>query len=262
VKQFLLPPGAAAAGRVRLSGDDAHYLARVLRLREGDSVAAMDPDGTRCVLHLLAVGPSWCEAAVAAVGAGADSPLGAGGPGAVAEEAAEIVLLQCLPKGPKMDSIVRQATEAGVARIVPLLSEHTLVRPGDEGHRLARWERIAREALQQSGNPRMPVIEEPRPLAAVRGGGWGTGIFFHEVPAGGASLHEVLAGCASGRVSVLVGPEGGLSPAEVALLRAEGFSPAWLGATVLRVDTAAVAAVAVVKQVLRERNEWRLSGGR
>ncbi len=259
MRQFLLPPGAAAAGRVRLEGDDAHYLTRVLRLREGDSVAAMDPSGARCVLHILSAGPSWCEAAVAAVGTDPDAPAAAGRAEAGADTAAEIVLLQCLPKGPKMDSIVRQATEAGVARIVPLLSEHTLVRPGDEGSRLARWERIAREALQQSGNPRLPVIEEPRPLTAIRGGSWGTGIFFHEAPAGGASLHQALAGCAGGRVSLLVGPEGGLSPSEVGFLRTEGFSPAWLGATVLRVDTAAVAAVAIVRQLLRERNEWRLS---
>jgi 16S rRNA (uracil1498-N3)-methyltransferase len=259
VRQFLLPPGAAAAGRVRLEGNDAHYLTRVLRLREGDSLAAVDPSGTRCVLHILAAGPSWCEAAVAAVGADPDPAAGPVGAGAGTGTAAEIVLLQCLPKGPRMDCIVRQATEAGVARIVPLLSEHTLVRPGGEGSRLARWERIAREALQQSGNPRLPVIEEPRALEAIRGGRWGTGIFFHEVPAGGASLHQVLAGCAGGRVSVLVGPEGGLSPAEVDFLRTQGFSPAWLGATVLRVDTAAVAAVAVVRHLLRERSEWRLS---
>ena len=251
MKQLLLPPGAADSGRIRLEGDDAHYLTRVLRLREGDSVAAVEPGGARAMLHILRVGPSWCEAAVARTAAVAPT----GGAPAVAE----IALLQCLPKGPKMDSIVRQATEAGVARIVPLLSEHTLLRPGEEGHRIARWQRIAREAMQQSGNPRLPLIEEPRPLTAIRDGDWGTGIFFHEVPVCGEGLHALLAGCA-GAVSVLVGPEGGLSPSEVSFLREAGFHPAWLGATVLRVDTAAIAAVAIVRQILGERNQWRLTG--
>ncbi len=248
VKQFLLPPGSAAAGRVRLEGDGAHYLVRVRRLREGDSVLAVDPAAGRCVLHVLATGPSWCEAAVAAMG---DEPSGPPLP--------EIALLQCLPKGPKMDSIVRQATEAGVALVVPLLSERTLLRPGEEGQRLARWRKIAREAMQQSGSPRAPVIEAPRPLTSIGGGPWGTGIFFHEVPAGGASLHAILAGWDGGRVSLLVGPEGGLAPSEVEYLRGAAFHPAWLGRTVLRVDTAAVAAVAVVRQILGERDEWRPS---
>lgn len=249
MKQFLLPPGAAAAGRVRLEGADARYLVRVRRLREGDSLAAVDPDAGRCMLHILAAGPTWCEAAVAPV----DGPP----PGPAPRPAPEIVLLQCLPKGPKMDSIVRQATEAGVSRIVPLLSEHTLLRPGEEGQRLGRWQRIAREATQQSGSPRPPVIEEPRAIPSLRDGTWGTGIFFHEVPLGGSSLHALLAGWDGGRVSLLVGPEGGLAPSEVAFLRAAGFRPAWLGATVLRVDTAAVAAVAVVRQILWEKDEWR-----
>ena len=75
-----------------------------------------------------------------------------------------ITLLQCLPKGPKMDSIVRLATEEGVARIVPLYSEHCLLGSGDHSGRQRRWERIARESFPQSGNPRLPVLGQPRTL--------------------------------------------------------------------------------------------------
>ena len=249
MRQFLLPPAFAGQDRIRLEGEDAHYLTRVLRLREGDSVPALDAGGVRYTLCILRVGPGWCEAAITA--SAAQAPLHGPAP--------EITLLQCLPKGSKMDSIVRQATEAGVLRIVPLVSEHTIPQGGGPAGRLSRWQRIAREALQQSGNPRLPLLEEPRPLAAVHGGAeWGTALVFHETPVGEESLHALLAGSA-GRVSVLIGPEGGLSPVEVAFLRGQGFRPAWMGSAVLRVDTAAIAAVALVKQILWERSEWSLS---
>jgi len=168
-----------------------------------------------------------------------------------------ITLLQCLPKPGKMDLIVRQAAEAGVSRIVPLLSEHALDTGGRDAARMARWRRICREALQQSGNPRLVVIEEPVSLPGVCAdpGDWGTAIFFHEEPLEKRSLHEMLAQ-ERRAVSILVGPEGGLAPGEVSLLRQRGFQPAWLGHAVLRVETAAIYAIGAVKTILQEREAW------
>jgi 16S rRNA (uracil1498-N3)-methyltransferase len=249
MRQFLLPREYAGEARISLAGDDLHYLTRVLRLREGDAVPAIDAGGTRYSLRLLHIGAAVCEAAVEPAPATEPSPLH--------EPDLRITLLQCLPKGPKMDSIVRQATEAGVARIVPLHSEHSLLGSGDLSGRQRRWERIAREALQQSGNQRLPVLEQPRPLMSIRAAEeWGTALFFHEKPLGNEPLHELLAHAPS-RVSVLIGPEGGLSPAEVDFLEQAGFRPVYLGEGVLKVDTAAIAAVAVVKQIVRETHAWR-----
>lgn len=247
MRQFLLPRGWAGGGRIALAGDDLHYLTRVLRLREGDVIPAVDAGGAAYSLRILRIQPSACEAAVEP----ARDPVPA------VEPAPQVTLLQCLPKGPKMDSIVRQATEAGVARIVPLVSEHSLPGAADPSGRQQRWERIAREALQQSGSPRLPLLEQPRPLASLRAAEeWGTALFFHEKPLQEASLHELLAD-GPRRVSVLVGPEGGLSPAETAFLGESGFRPVYLGPGVLRVDTAAIVAVALVKHILWERNAWR-----
>ena len=89
------------------------------------------------MLSILGTGSGWCEAAVAPV---RDSPP-------FPDLAPEVTLLQCLPKGSKMDSIVRQATEEGVARIVPLLSERTIPQGVGQAGRFGRWQRIAREAL-------------------------------------------------------------------------------------------------------------------
>lgn len=261
MKQFLLPREYAGQPRISLAGDDLHYLTRVLRLREGDEVPAIDAAGTRYSLRLLDIGPTVCEASVLPARSEAGPDRAGSAPAAESTTPREpdllITLLQCLPKGSKMDSIVRQATEAGVARIVPLQSEHSLLGSGDLSGRERRWERIAREALQQSGNPRLPVLERPRPLTSIRAGEeWGTALFFHEKPMGSQTLHELLAHRPS-RVSILIGPEGGLSPAELAFLERSGFKPVYLGQGVLRVDTAAIAAVAIVKNIVRETHAWR-----
>ena len=80
----------------------------------------------------------------------------------------KLVLMQCLPKGRKMDTIVRQASEAGVSRIVPLFSDHSLIAAARGfTEKISRWKRIAREALQQSGRMFLPAIDEPRELADV-----------------------------------------------------------------------------------------------
>ncbi len=249
MRQFLLPSSYSGEPSITLSGRDYRYLARVLRLREGATLTAVDARGARYVMRIASVGRSECRVEL--------SPE-PGSPPADTGPEVPITLLQCLPKGRKIDQIIRQATEAGVSRIIPLFSERSLVRSAEEDNRQARLERIAREALQQSGSGRPPLVEAPRTLASLaeEPGSWGTALFFHEERLAGATLHELLAQPARS-VSVLIGPEGGLSPAEVDLLTAAGFRPAHLGGTVLRVETAALYAVAAVRTILQERDSWR-----
>jgi len=247
MKQFLLPSSYAGEARISLTGEDRRYLTRVLRLREGAGILAIDVKGLRYGMTIVRVDKSQCVV-----------ELHPDRDGDVPQAAFSLTLLQCLPKGRKIDLIIRQATEAGVSRIVPLFSERSLVRPADEAVRQARLARVAREALQQSGNARLPVIEEPRSLASLAAGpgDWGTALFFHEERLAAGSLHELLAE-QNDRVSILVGPEGGLSPAEVDLLMAAGFRPAHLGSGVLRVETAALYAIAAVRTIVQEKDAWR-----
>ena len=248
MRQFLLPDSYDGEPRLTLTGKDFRHIAKVLRLREGDELAAVDGRANRYRLRLLQVGDHDCVA-----------ELRPEPPPEPAAGGVRLTLLQCLPKGRKIDLIVRQATEAGVARIVTLVSDHCVVRAGDDDARAARLERIAREAVQQSGAARVPQIEGPRELASVAraGQGWGTALFFHERRLDAAPLHPLLAG-AAGEVTVLIGPEGGLSDPEVEMLRGVGFMPAWLGSTVLRVETAAVYALGAVITILQERDAWRV----
>ncbi len=253
MKHFVIPRRVAGERSIRIAGADFHYLTRVLRMREGDELAAVDAAGTRFTLRVSSLRRGSCRADLLPAG---DGPADSDPPGA----SPWICLLQCLPKGRKMDLIVRQAVEAGVGRIVAIVSERSIAVPSKPGDKLVRWHRIAREAVQQSGTPAVPEILGPLAIGEAAGaaGPDCTGLFFHQERLGGRSLHEALAE-APRRVALLVGPEGGLSERETDLLTQSGFSPVFLGDAVLRVETAALYAVAAVKTVLRERDKWTLS---
>ena len=215
-------------------------------MQEGEECPAVDAHGARYLMRLVRLGRSGCEMEI--IPRAAETP-------AAAE--LSITLLQCLPKRRKIDLIVRQATEAGVVRIIPLFSENSVVRPGQDDARPPRLRRIAREALQQSGNARLPEIEEPRKLASIVGAGedWGTALLFHEQPLSTISLHQLLAGRPR-VVSMIIGPEGGLSGAGGAASHGSGIPLVHLGGNVLRVETAALYALGAVKTILQERDAW------
>jgi 16S rRNA (uracil1498-N3)-methyltransferase len=191
----------------------------------------------------------------------------------------EITLLQCVPRGPRLDLIVRQAVEAGVSRIVLVQSERSLARGPDWAGRLARLQRIAGEAMEQSGGRRLVDLEAPVALSSLAAGKGRVSLFLHEKPLAtlegtegfvyspgsvdwasrppdaAAGLHDYLAG-APARVDLLVGPEGGLAAREASCLIEAGFRPVHLGDTVLRVETAVLFALGAVKTLLLERERW------
>ena len=256
MKQFLLPGRYAGEEHVTLTGGDFRYLIMVLRLVPGAVLPARDLRGASYDMRILTIGEHECSVLLARHLDSADA-----GPRTPAEHAGSrtrIILLQCLPKGRKIDLIVRQATEAGVARIILLESEHSLVRPDSRDGRGGRLRRIAREAVQQSGTPTLPVIDEPRSIGSLVDAGedWGTALVFHEQPVGGKPLH-VLLESRPAVVSVLIGPEGGLSDSELALLTGAGFQAVHFDTGVLRVETAATYALGAVITILQERNAWR-----
>jgi len=259
LRVFVLPGQPAAApdggaqpaycGAVELRGRDFHYLVRVLRLAPGERFPARDAGGALRACRVAAVGADFVRLEL-----DPPEPEEAGGPA--------VGLIQALPKGRKMDQIVRQVTEAGVAEIVPVFSRFSLSRldePGDRVKRVERWRRIAREATQQSGGSRVPLVAEPVPLdeALERQAEEGElRLVFHQERLAAGSLHAALA---SGprRVTLLLGPEGGLAEGEVALAQARGFLPITIGRRVWRTETAALFAAAVVQCLLEEREAWK-----
>jgi 16S rRNA (uracil1498-N3)-methyltransferase len=289
VKQFILPAPPDRNGLVRVSGEAFHYLVHVRRLKRGDRFRAVLPHvggespAGAVLVEVAAVEDGALTVALAGAEAGGVETGGAdtgsaeaGGAEAGGEALPPILLFQALPKGPKMDLIVRQAAEGALSEVVPFTSERS-VPVGEEARRrgkLRRWERIVREALQQSGSPVFTVLH---PVLDWEGlfAYWNKlraasppalGIFLHQepvefgdTPLAGSNLHRYLS-IVPGLLALVVGPEGGFSPAEVSRFVAEGFKPLKIGNTVLRVETAALYGAAAARVILLETSSWTGNG--
>ena len=222
-----------------LRGDDARKLLVVLRARSGDEIDVCDSSGRafRATLHVEG------ERARATL----QDELAAGRPPSL-----ELVLAQGVPKGAKMDFVIEKATELGVARVLPYVSERTQGSSAERAGKLERWRRVARAAAQQCGRRDVPDIEAPVTWAELCAG-FGA-VDRALVPwelAPGEPLRESLPAILAGARSVLVaiGPEGGLSHAEVERACAAGAVALSLGSRILRTEPAGLVACAAVLYV-------------
>lgn len=246
-----VPLEALGAGRRSLSKETSTYVGRVHRLGIGDAFVAFDPERAM-----------EADAEIVAAGAGGreiEVQLGEPRPARV-RAPREVTLVQALGKGDKMDAIVRDATELGATRIAPVIAERSVVRPADVAAKAERWRRIAIEAARQCGRGDAPKVEAPAPILEVVAGLAGDvytsaprGVCL--APGGRVHLGEVLRALppAAG-FTVIVGPEGGLSPAEIAACEAAGFPSARLGPLVLRTETVCAAVLGALL-VLAEAND-------
>jgi len=272
VRQFVLPEDWDGGSPVRVTGKRSRYLTGVLRLVPGDRFPGVDAAGRAWDLLVVEIGAGGVvlsateagkrESTLPDVRSGARAPDGPAKPAdAPCPALPRIVLAQAVTKGPAMDRIVRHATEAGVALVLPLLAERSVPDP-DKG-RVERWRRISREALQQSGSAIPTAIGEVGPLATIAEAlgparGRRRGIFCHEAPLARASFHRYL-GERIDELVVCVGPEGGFSTREAAFLESIGFGPVGLGPNILRAETAALFALAAAEIVILERESWTAS---
>lgn len=242
----VLASETASTFPLRLSADDVKH-ARVLRLVPGEHIMVID--GAEDCFECEIVGFS-DELPLVAIARHEDAP----------EEGPSVMLLQGLAKGDKMDTVIRQATELGVAAFVPLACERSVVRLDAKkaAKRIDRWSAIAKSAAMQSGQPHIPEIHEPMTVAEVcplLGSATTVLVCWEEAPTS-AKLHDALQQALEltgtspqdARIAVVVGPEGGLTQGEVdALLRSNlHASLVSLGSSILRTETAGVIAPALV----------------
>lgn len=235
MSRFHVRPEAVRGNRVAFDAEEAHHLARVLRLGAGDLVEALDGGGDELTVRLTRVGPRGAEGAVVSRRAlHTESPL-------------DLTLAQGIAKGDKMDGIIRMATELGVTRIVPLLTERALVGAEAASRRLPRWRRVAKEAAKQSGRAVIPDVAPPQAVTDWLAAAGNPGLLLCLWENERAPLDERLPAGRPARATVVVGPEGGLTEGEVARLRAAGAVVAGLGPRILRTETAGPVAVALLQ---------------
>jgi 16S rRNA (uracil1498-N3)-methyltransferase len=237
VPRFFVPAHDVADGKARLQGGEFRHLQRVLRLREGDTVTLFDDAGIEHQGVITSLSPRVATVRITASAAPArESPLA-------------MTLYQGLPKGRKMDLVVEKATELGAVAIVPFVSAFGTVSVAAAGGKRERWERIALAAAKQSGRTTIPtlggVLTFPEVVAAAAGHDRSL-LFFED--AGGAALpnggsHRTPPQTAG----VVVGPEGGFSAEEVTRALNGGLEVCGLGPRVLRTETAALVALALVQ---------------
>lgn len=229
--RVLVDPLALDAARIEVRGDRAHHLRRVARVRDGERVVAFDGAGRE---------------REATVGAASDDrvvlvPTGASRAG-VAADRTRVTWIQAVPKGDKLETIARQATELGVARFIPAFTERSVpVERADraEAHH-ARLLRVVEEAARQCGRADIPEVLRPCGLDAALKGAMDRAL---RVVAWESSARPLasLDDPGDGGVAVLAGPEGGISESEIRRALDLGFVPVSLGPRILRAETVAPA---------------------
>lgn len=204
-------------------------LMNVLRLAEGDAVVLCDGKGTEANATILGFGAGSVDFAIDAVTANG------------AESDARVTLYCAVLKRENFEFVVQKATEAGAARIVPVVTRRT-VKTGLRADRLAK---IAKEAAEQSGRGTLPAVSEPMPFKAALDDAAAclTNVMFE---IGGSAFDPSSPAAGRSSVGVWIGPEGGWEEDEVAACRERGFAIATLGPRTLRAETAAIVATFLV----------------
>lgn len=235
--RFFTTPAALASEPVRITGADAHHMQRVLRLRVGEELTVCDTQGTdcRCVIDAFED-----DAVILRVLERTAT---------VSEPTSAITLYQGLPKGDKLEWIIQKAVELGVCRVVPVVTARSIAKIDDKSaaKKQERWQKIAAEAAGQSGRGCIPTVEAPLSWKqALERWKAENVIAFYE---GGGRPLDTLVDRSTRQLSIVVGPEGGFAPEEIAALEQAGAHIATLGKRILRCETAPLAALAILMQL-------------
>lgn len=226
---------------IHIAGEKARYLINVLRSHVGDEIVVFDGRGSSYSAEITSIKNKELFARVKRV-----IPYDA-------ESKLNIVLIQGVLKGEKMELVIQKSTELGVNEIVPVTTERSQLRETRKG---PRWRKIAEDASRQCGRTRVPKVHDLIPFRKLfspssphaqsfKGSG---GLLFWEE--GGITLtgtKDALGACRSLMISI--GPEGGFTKEEVQMAQSSGFLPISLGNRILRAETAAITAIALVQYV-------------
>ena len=226
-----------SAGVITLTGDDAHHIARSLRMAEGEEVIVCDGEGTEYLCRLDRIRDTESVCAVLS----SEKSL--------AEPPYSLLVCQALVKGDRMDTAVQKSVESGATELLPFVSSRCIVRmrdgKKDDDNKLRRLRRIASEAAKQCGRGRLPAVDDETGFETMlrRAAGTELPLFCYEdekTSMLGTVLADVKSkGKVPASVAVVVGPEGGFSPEEARMAKDAGLIPVSLGRRILRTESAA-----------------------
>lgn len=229
---------------VTITGEDAHHIVKVMRSKPGDKVIVSDGFFREALVALVTMESQSVTAEII------EMLEQTGEPGL------KVTIVQSLPKGDKMETVIQKCTEIGAAGFLPFISERTVVQYDGkkEERRISRWRKIAKEAAEQAHRSRIPEVEAPVSWKELlrRLKDYDLVCICYEKEDGGG-LKDVLKPFAEripqgkeGRVAVLVGPEGGFSEREIHEAEEAGAVSTSLGRRILRTETAGMAALTCI----------------
>jgi 16S rRNA (uracil1498-N3)-methyltransferase len=243
MRRFYLPPQECRDEHLFLTGSEAHHAADVLRVKAGDEVVVLDGAGGELVCRVETVTRKKVQLEIQSRTTEPPPPW-------------KITLAQAVPKGKMLEAIIQKATELGVWRVVPLLTQRVTTHlEGDSiDHKAEKWRQTAVEAVKQCGQRWLPRVDPPITLPAwlARGDKFDLTLV--------ASLQDDSrhlrayfppGGRRPQTISVSIGPEGDFAPEEMQAIKGAGALPITLGPLVLRSETAALCALANLNHELR-----------
>lgn len=245
--RFYLPPSECNGSTLTLSEHEAHHGLNVLRLRAGERVVVLDGAGHEFLCETQKLSSRAVELAVVQRNAIPPLPY-------------QLTLVQAIPKGKIIETIIQKAVELGVTRVAPLLSERVVARldAGDAAEKVQKWRLIAIEAIKQSGSGWLPHIDPPlSPKAFLAQGDKFDLPLIASLQPGSRHPREIFKSFYAERqrkpqsVAVWVGPEGDFTPAEISAAKSAGALPITLGRLVLRSETAATYCLSVLNYELQ-----------
>jgi 16S rRNA (uracil1498-N3)-methyltransferase len=248
-----LPINKIKDNRISITNEKAHYITSVLRCKKGDELTIFDGKGGCFRTTILKIDRrEVITEVIERIPCDTESSI-------------NIVLVQGLLKGQKMDMVIQKTTELGVKEIMPVITERSQLR---ETRKITRWRKIAEEASRQSGRGVVPIVHEPfdfkkffskqtfinyppqSPL--TKRGIKGVGFIFYEE--GGMKISDAVSSLIPHPSSlfVFIGPEGGFTKEEITLAEEKGLLVTSLGKRTLRAETAAISAVTLVQFLLED----------
>ncbi|MEC5128534.1 16S rRNA (uracil(1498)-N(3))-methyltransferase [Verrucomicrobiales bacterium BCK34] len=239
--RFYIPASEWDPENLTLSGDEAHHCFDVMRGREGDRIITFNGEGIEAEAEIISANKRNATLKTVKVTE-------------TTRPSAAITLGQAIPKGKNMDLIIQKATELGVSKIVPLLSDRTVVQlnPRDLEKKRLKWQRIAIEACKQCGQNWLPSVETPVDVATFTRERRDGLRLIAAISPEAESLKAITSEIRNGTrprpdtATLLIGPEGDFTQAEMSRAAEEGFAALSLGPIILRSETAAIYALSIV----------------
>ncbi|MBR3382215.1 MAG: 16S rRNA (uracil(1498)-N(3))-methyltransferase [Clostridia bacterium] len=240
MRRFFAEDISFDSGAVTLEGDEARHIKNVLRMKEGDKVLLINGEGSQFEAEItkLEEGSVFLRLIESSV--------------CPADPDIRVTLFQCLPKQGKMEVIIQKCVELGVWKVVPVSSKRCVVKPDGKENKLVRWNKVSAEAAKQCGRAQIPKVESVSPLEKIDLNGFDLILIPYENE-DEITLKQVLRDFGPLRdIAVIIGPEGGFDPSEVASVIERGGRAVSLGRRILRTETAGMAALAQIMYELEQ----------